>query len=52
MASKAGTSPSLPRLVSKQTQASNVPCTNPEEYFRRSVAIPVLEQLLQEMNSR
>ena len=39
MASKVGTSPSLLKLVGMQTQRSNVSCTNPEEYFRRSVAI-------------
>ena len=52
MISKVGTSPSLLRPVGRQTQRSNEPCTNPEEYFRRSVAIPFLDHLLQGINSR
>ena len=51
MGSKVGTSQSLLRLVGRQTQRSNVSCTNPEEYFRRSVTIPFLDHLLQEINS-
>ena len=52
MASKVGTVPSLLRLVGRLAHRSSVPCINPEEYFRRSVAIPFLDHLLKEMNSK
>lgn len=52
MALKVGTNPSMPRIVGRQTQLSNVVADSPEEYYRRSVTIPFVDHLLQEMNGR
>ena len=41
-----------PRTCRRQTQRANMPAETVEEYYRKAVAIPFLDHLLQEMNSR
>ena len=43
-------SPSVPRTVSTQMHRSNIPANTSEEYYRRVMAIPVLETFIAEMN--
>ena len=45
-------SPSAPRTVSRQMHRSNIPANTSEEYYRRVLAIPVLETFIAEMNFR
>ena len=52
MAENVGSTPRVPQLTKRQTQRCNVPATDPEEYFRRSVTVPLIDHILQEMNSR
>ena len=42
-------SPSVPRTVSKKMNRSNIPANPPEEYYRRVLAIPVLDTFIAEM---
>lgn len=44
--------PHVPQLTGRQTQRNNVPATSPEEYYRRSVTIPFIDHLLEELKSR
>ena len=46
------TEPSLPRLCGRQRHRPNVPAQSPSEYFRRTISIPVLDNLLSEMETR
>lgn len=41
-----------PRTCRRQTGRSNVPADNVEDYFRKSISIPLLDFLLQEMSTR
>ena len=44
--------PSIPRCCGRQSHRDNIPSDTPEEYFRRSITIPFLDQLIQHMSSR
>ena len=46
MATKGGTTPSLPRLTGRQTLRNNVPSSDPEEYNLGTVTVPFLDHLL------
>ena len=41
--------PSLPRTTIRQQYRNNIPSENPEEYYRKEIAIPLLDRLTQEM---
>ena len=45
-------SPSVPRTVSRQMYRSNIPASTPEEYYRRVLAILVLDTFIAEMEFR
>lgn len=47
-----GPLPSVPRRCSRQTQRDNIPGDTPEEYFRRTLTIPFIDELLQHMETR
>ena len=47
-----GPLPSVPRRCSHQTKRDNTPGDIPEEYFRRTLTIPFIDQLLQHMEKR
>ena len=51
MASKCFVTPSMPRIVSLQNR-NNTPAPSPEIFFCRTVAIPLLENYISELNSR
>ena len=44
--------PVIPRTSARQTQRSNVPASDAEEYWRRSVFVPFLDSVISEMGSR
>ena len=43
--------PHVPRLTGRQIQR-NVPTASADEYYRRSVTIPFIDHLLEELKSR
>ena len=42
----------LPRRCAKQTHRSNLPAATPEEYFRRTIYIPLVDQVLDDLRRR
>ena len=52
MCHEVGTTPSLPRIVGRQRHRANTPASNPSEYYRRTITIPVLDHLLSEIDRR
>ncbi|CAC5390836.1 unnamed protein product [Mytilus coruscus] len=47
-----GSEPSVPSQCKRQTLRNNTPATSVTEYYKRSVLIPFLDHLLNELNSR
>jgi len=52
IAEKLNVDPSLPRIAKRQVHRQNQPANTPEEYYRRTVAIPVLDCIIGEMETR
>ena len=52
MAVLSGGTMTIPMLYSRQTQGNNVPATSPKEYFKRSIYIPYLDSLIQQLDMR
>ena len=52
MCSNVGTTPSLPRICSRQRHRTNTPASSPSEYFKRMITIPILDHLLAELDRR
>ena len=44
--------PSMPRLCKHQIHRCNTPAETAEEYYRRTISIPVFDELLSHLNSR
>ena len=44
--------PSIPLTTNRQQHRNNIPSTNPEQYYRREITIPLLDRLTQEMKFR
>ena len=44
--------PTIPRTVIRQKHRNNTPSSCPEEYFRRTLAIPLLDTIIMEMETR
>ena len=44
--------PTIPRTVIRQKHRNNTPSSCPEEYFRRTLAIPLLDPIIMEMGTR
>ena len=49
---KVDVEPSIPRLCGRQTKRANTPAASPEEYYRRTLVIPFLDHLNQQMAER
>lgn len=47
-----GTELSLPRICGRQAHRSNVPSNTPKEYYRRTITIPLLDNIISEITSR
>ena len=52
MAASADTTITVPRTVSRQTLRDNVEHENAEQYYRRTVFIPFLDRLVQQLKDR
>ena len=52
LAEEAGIVLSVPRRTSRQTHRDNTPADIPQEYFRRSLYIPFLDSILQQLADR
>ena len=52
LGSKVGVQPSVPRRCGRQTNRDNTPAEDSITYYRRTLTIPFLDQLIVEMNSR
>ena len=52
MAASADTTITVPRVVSRQTLQGNVEQENAEQYYRRTVFIPLLDCLVQQLSDR
>ena len=50
MGMKLSVSPLIRQTAIRQQPRKNIPSKNPEEYYRRTIAIPLLDRLMQEMN--
>ena len=46
MAEKVGTVPEMPHITSRQQHRCNAEASSPREYFKRNVAIPVLDHII------
>ena len=47
-----GTTPSMPRTCGRQRHRVSIPASNPSEYFRRTITVPMLDHLLSELDKR
>ena len=47
-----GTDIAMPRIAKRQIHRTNTEASNPEEYFRRTVYIPMLDAIINDMISR
>ena len=52
LAEKLHVEPTIPRSAVRQMHLNNVPAENPEEYFRRALAIPLVDRFITEMTFR
>jgi len=52
LASGLGTEPSVPRTASRQRHRENTPNDSPEEYYCRTLFVPFLDHITEEMSSR
>ena len=52
MAIKLDVQPSLPRRVARQMYRNNVPADTPKAYFKRSLALPLLDNFIYELEFR
>lgn len=51
MCDKVSVVPFLPRLCARQRNRFNTPAQNPSEYYRRVISIPLLDDLISELES-
>ena len=52
MAEKVGVNTSLPRICRRQTNRQNTPAATPEQYFKRTISIPVVDNVSNQMRDR
>ena len=52
LGSEVGVVPSVPRRCGRQCNRDNMPAEDSETYYRRTLTIPFLDQLIVEMNAR
>ena len=52
LAEKAGQNITMPRCCKKQTMRSNVEADTPQTYYRRTIFVPFLENMVQQMADR
>lgn len=47
-----GTEPNIPRRCGRQQHRSNLPSDNPQQFYKRSISIPLLDHMLHEFSTR
>ena len=52
MGMKLSVTPSIPQTTIRPQHRNNIPSENPGEYYRRAIALPLLDRLTQEMKFR
>ena len=52
VASPINVQPSMPRVVWRQNHRDNAPAANPEEYYRRNVAMPLINHINAELDGQ
>ena len=52
MCNEVGTTPSMTRISDHQRHRLSIPASNPSEYFRRTITVPILDHLLSELDKR
>ena len=52
MADRIGAVPANPRTAARKIHGNNVPATTPNNYYRRALAIPLLDTLVTELDFR
>ena len=52
MCNEVGTTPPTPRTCGHQRHRASIPASNPSEYFRRTITVPILDHLLSELDKR
>ena len=52
MASKVDVKEAKPRVAARQKGKSNNPSATPEEYFKRNIAIPFLDHILENLQEK
>ena len=52
MCNKVATTLSMPRICGRQHHRASLPASNPSEYFRRTITVPILNHLLSELDKR
>lgn len=52
IATKVGIDECIPRISRQQQHHTNVPCSNPSEYYKRALTIPSLDHLITEIDGR
>ena len=49
LGSEIGVVPKRPRTCAKQIQRNNVPSSSPSDYYKRTITIPIVEQVLNQL---
>jgi len=49
---KLNVEPKMPRITGRQTNRANTPSGSIEEYFRRTIYIPMLDRMLMDLQTR
>ena len=52
LARKVGVEPAAPRIAKRQIGRANNPSTTTEEHFRRNVAIPFIDHIIQSLDQK
>ena len=52
MADQLNIEPNIPRVAQKQIYRDNIPANSPEEYYKRTLAIPIVDTFISEMTNR
>ena len=52
LAEKVGVEPSKPRVAKRQTERSNNPSTSVEEHYRVNLAVPFIDHIIENLESK
>ena len=52
MCNEVWATPSMPRICGHQRHRASIPASNPSEYFRTTITVPILDHLLSELDKQ